>query len=199
MRKRHDYLVGLDAGTDQTRCVVAMEEDSHLRFISHGQAAANGWTRESITNQDALVQSVEECVQQAEKNGGMAIEAAVVGVGGSHVQSNISHSYVHLPSGENEVQQAQVDTVVRAAGQGSLGGDRTLLQLIPLSFDVDQQCGLQSPVGMSGQRLDAHVQVVTAQAQAHSNLCAVVNRASLVVQETVFEPFAAAQAVLEER
>ena len=199
MRKRHDYLVGLDAGTDQTRCVVALEEDSHLRFISHGQATSNGWTRESITNQDALVQSVEECVQQAEKNGGMAIEAAVVGVGGSHVQSNISHSYIHLPSGENEVRQEQVDTVVRAAGQGSLGGDRTLLQLIPLSFDVDQQSGLQSPIGMSGQRLDAHVQVITAQAQAHSNLCAVVNRASLVVQETVFEPFAAAQAVLEER
>ena len=42
MRKRHDYLVGLDAGTDQTRCVVALEEDSHLRFISHGQADAFG-------------------------------------------------------------------------------------------------------------------------------------------------------------
>ncbi len=199
MRKRHDYLVGLDAGTDQTRCVVALEEDSHLRFISHGQATADGWTRESITNQDAVLQSVEECVQQAEKNGGMAIEAAVVGVGGSHVQSNVSHTYVHLPSGENEVQQAQVDAVVRAAGESSLGGDRTLLQLIPLSFAVDQQSGVQNPVGMSGQRLDAHVQVITAQAQAHSNLCAVVNRASLVVQETVFEPFAAAQAVLEER
>ena len=199
MRKSLDYLVGLDVGTDQTRCVVALEEDSHLRFISHGQAKANGWTRETITNQDAVLQSVEECVQQAEKNGSMAIEAAVVGVGGSHVQSNVSHSYIHLPAGENEVQQAQVDTVVRAAGQGSLGGDRTLLQLIPLSFAVDQQSGLQSPVGMTGRRLDAHVQVVTAQAQAHNNLCAVVNRASLVVQETVFEPFAAGQAVLEER
>ena len=199
MRKRQDYLVGLDAGSGHTRCVVALEEDSHLRFISHGQAEANGWTRESMTNQDAVLQSVEECVQQAENNGSMAIEAAVVGVGGSHVQSNVSHTYVHLPPGENEVQQAQVDAVVRAAGQGSLGSDRTLLQLIPLSFAVDQHAGLQNPVGMSGERLDAHVQVITAQAQAHSNLCAVVNRASLVVQETVFEPFAAAQAVLEER
>ena len=199
MRKRQDYLVGLDAGSGHTRCVVALEEDSHLRFISHGQAEANGWTRESMTNQDAVLQSVEECVQQAENNGSMAIEAAVVGVGGSHVQSNVSHTYVHLPPGENEVQQAQVDAVVRAAGQGSLGSDRTLLQLIPLSFAIDQHAGLQNPVGMSGERLDAHVQVITAQAQAHSNLCAVVNRASLVVQETVFEPFAAAQAVLEER
>ena len=199
MRKRHNYLVGLDAGTSQTRCVVALEEDSHLRFISHGQAAANGWTRERMTDQDAVVQSVEECVQQAEENGGMAIEAAVVGVGGSHVRSNVSHTCVHLPSGENEVQQAQVDAVVRAAGQSSLGGDRTVLQLIPLSFAVGQQSGLRNPVGMTGERLDAYVQVITAQAQAHGNLCAVVNRASLIVQETVFEPFAAAQAVLEER
>lgn len=199
MRKRLDYLVGLDLGTDWTRCIVALEEDSRLRFISYGSARSEGWTRQVISDQDAVLQSAESAIQEAEKNGGMAIESAVAGVGGSHVTSHTSHTYINLPTGDDLIEQTHVDTVIKAAGQGALGGDRIVLQLIPLSFDVDQQSGLHNPLGMRGERLDAHVQVVTAQAQAHNNLCAVVNRASLVVQETVFEPFAAAQAVLEER
>ena len=179
--------------------MVGVEENSHLRFISSGCVRSNGWSREVISDQDLVLRSVEQAVQQAEDAGGTPIEAAVVGIGGSHVVGNTSHTYVSLPDEENEVRQQDVDAVVKAAGQTAVGGDRTVLQLIPLAFAVDQQAVLQNPVGMAGRRLDAHVHVVTAQAQAHSNVCAVVNRASLVVQETVFEPFAAAQAVLEER
>ena len=199
MRKRHNYIVGLDLGSHWTRCVVGVEENSRLRFISSGCVRSNGWSREVISDQDLVLRSVEQAVQQAEDAGGTPIEAAVVGIGGSHVVGNTSHTYISLPDEEDEVRQQDVDAVVKAAGQTAVGGDRTVLQLIPLAFAVDQQAVLQNPVGMAGRRLDAHVHVVTAQAQAHSNACAVVNRASLVVQETVFEPFAAAQAVLEER
>ena len=199
MRKRQNYIVGLDLGSEWTRCVVGIEEDSRLRFIGSGCVRSEGWSREVLSDQDLVLRSVEQAVQQAEDAGGTPIEAAVVGIGGSHVVGNISHTYVSLPDDESEVRRQDVDAVVKAAGQTAVGGDRTVLQLIPLAFGVDQQAVLQNPVGMAGTRLDAHVHVITAQAQAHSNACAVVNRASLVVQETVFEPFAAAQAVLEER
>ena len=179
--------------------MVGVEENSRLRFISSGCVRSNGWSREVISDQDLVLRSVEQAVQQAEDAGGTPIEAAVVGIGGSHVVGNTSHTYISLPDEEDKVRQQDVDAVVKAAGQTAVGRDRTVLQLIPLAFAVDQQAVLQNPVGMAGRRLDAHVHVVTAQAQAHSNACAVVNRASLVVQETVFEPFAAAQAVLEER
>ncbi len=199
MPKNHEYLVGLDLGSHRTRCVVALEEDSHLRLISHGSALSAGWARGVISDQDPVVTSVEQAVDEAEKNGGMLIDAAVVGVGGTHVVSNISHAVIELSSEQTEVRQDDLDAVVKQAGRGPLSDDRALLQLIPLEFSVDRQQGLHNPLGMRGLRLGAHVQVISAAVQAHNNIRAVVNRAGLLVQETVFEPFAAAYAVLEEQ
>ncbi len=96
MPKRYNYLVGLDLGSYATRCVVAIEEHSRLRFISAGSAPSRGWARGVIADQDPVVNSLEKAIEEAEKNGGMIVEAAVVGVGGSHIKSNVCHSYVNL-------------------------------------------------------------------------------------------------------
>ena len=199
MDKKQDHIVGLDLGSDWTRCFIGTEENSRLRFVGSGCARVDGWSKGVISDQDSVLSSVDQAVQQAEESGGRSIESVVVGIGGSHVVGNTSHTYVSLPGEESDVRAQDVDAAVEAAARTSPSTDRTILQLIPLAFAVDQQTVLQNPVGIAGRRLDAHVHVITAQTQAHNNVCTVVNRASLVVQETVFEPFAAAQAVLEER
>ncbi|MBI1354416.1 MAG: cell division protein FtsA [Acidobacteria bacterium] len=200
MPRKQDYLVGLDLGSGATRCVVALEEDSRLRFISHGVVpTAGGWDKGVISDQDVVLESLEKAIEDAEKNGGMMVEAAVVGVGGPHLRSNVSHAALNLNSWENQIERRHVDEVIKRASQAPLSEDRVVLQAVPLEFAVDQQPGKRNPLGMNGRRLDAHVQVVSALAQAHDNIQAVVNRAGVVVEETVSEGFAAAYAVLEEQ
>lgn len=201
MPRRQDYLIGLDLGSSGTRCVAALEEDSRLRFIAHGHAPVDpsGWERGSISDQDPVLESVERAIEQTEQNGGFLVEAAVVGVGGPHIESNVSHAAFNLNSWETEIDRSHVDEAVKKAAQAPLGEDRVSLQAIPLEFAVDQQPGVRNPLGMTGRRLDAHVQVVSTLAKAHDNICAVVNRAGVVVEETISEAFAAAYAVLEEQ
>jgi cell division protein FtsA len=201
MPKKQDYLVGLDLGSSRSRCVVAFEEDSRLRFIAYGVAdvAPDGWERGRISNPEAVLESVEKAVEQAERNGGMLVEASVVGVGGDHLQSNVSHAAVNLNSWEGEIERKHVEEAVRRAAQGPLSEERTVLQAIPIEFEVDQQAAVRNPLGMSGRRLDSRVQVISALAQAHDTIRATVNRAGVVVEETIAEVFAAGYAALEEQ
>ena len=199
MPKKHDYLVGLDLGSHRTRCVVALEENSRLRFISYGLAASAGWSRGVIVDQDQALASVEKAVAQAEDNGGLLVEAAVVGVGGSHVGSQVARGDLELNSWERQIEQRHVDAAVKNAATGRLSNDRALLQAVPLEFTVDGQPGHRKPQGVSGRRLEAHVRLISASAQAHNSIQAVVNRAGVVVEETIFEPFAASHAVLDGR
>ena len=201
MPRRQDYLIGLDLGSSGTRCVAAIEEDSRLRFIAHGYAPVDpsGWERGAISDQDPVLESVEKAIEQTEQNGGFLVEAAVAGIGGPHIESNVSHAAFTLNSWETEIERSHVDEVVKKAAQAPVGEDRVVLQAVPLEFAVDQQPGVRNPLGMSGRRLDAHVQVVSTLAKAHDNVCAVINRAGVVVEETVSEGFAAAYAVLEEQ
>lgn len=201
MPAKQHYLTGIDLGSSRTRCVVAIEEDSRLRFISHGSAetASGAWKRGLISDQDPVVESIERAVDEAERNGGMLVESAVVGVGGPHVRSNVSHAYINLGPDDEEIEKRHVDAAVKAAAQGPLSEDRTVLQAVPFEFSVDHQPGTRNPLGMRGGRLDAHVQVISDLAQPHNNVRAAVNRAGVVVEETISEGFAAGYAALEEQ
>ena len=200
MPRKHEYLAGLDLGSSRVRCFVAVEEESRLRFVGSGEAAvAAGWEKGSISDPEPVLAAVERAVAAAENNGALSVDSAVVGVGGPHVRANRSRAPLALNSWDNEIRREHMEEAMRLAARNVLGEDRALLQNVPVEFSVDQQARVRNPIGMSGSRLDAVVQVVSTLAQAHDNVRAVVNRAGLVVEETISESFAAAYAVLEEQ
>ena len=170
MPNKQPYLAGLDLGSDATRCMVALEEDSRLRFISYGAAPAQGTARGVITDPECVLESVQAAVAEAERNGGMPVEAAVVGIGGPHVRSNIAHSYTVLKAGQVEVEQSDIDNAVKKAAQIPLSDDRTILQVVPLEFAVGVDAHVKNPLGRPAERLDARIQVLSASAQAHGRL-----------------------------
>ena len=198
MPKTPGYLVGLDLGTSETRCVVGVEENSRLRFASYGAARSGGWRKGVIIDQDPVVQSIQQAVTEAEANGALSMESAVVGVGGT-VNSVNSRGGVKLPSHAQPIDRPHLQEAVKAATRVRLGEDRALLQAIPIDFAVDGQDGIHNPLGMAGATLEAQVRLIAASTQAHMNLTTVVNRACIVVEETVFEPFAAALAAIGEQ
>jgi len=198
MPRPPSYLVGLDLGSSHTRCVVGVEENARLRCASYGSARSGGWRKGVIVDQDPVLQSIEQAVAEAEGNGGLSIESAVVGVGGT-VTSAVSRSGVNLPSRSHEIARESVNEAVKAAARARLGDDRLLIQAIPIDFAVDGQDGIRNPLGMNGRRLEAQVRLITASTQAHMNLATVVNRAGIVVEETIFEPFAGALAAISEQ
>ncbi|MDA2914571.1 cell division protein FtsA, partial [Acidobacteriia bacterium AH_259_A11_L15] len=70
------------------------------------------------------------------------------------------------------------------------------MHVLPQEFLLDQQNGIRDPLGLLGRRLEVNVHIVTAAAAATRNLVGAVNRAGVVVQDTVLEPLAAAEACL---
>jgi cell division protein FtsA len=198
MPKTTNFLVGLDLGTSETRCVVGVEEQGRIRYLTYGAARSSGWKKGVIVDQDPVVQSIEQAVAEAEANGGISIDSAVVGVGAT-VASAASRGAVNLVPRTDGIEPADVNEAVKAATRAQLGDDRMLLQAIPLEFIVDSQEGIRNPLGMIGRRLEAQVQLLTTSTQAHVNVTTVVNRAGIVVEETIFEPFAGALAAIHEQ
>jgi cell division protein FtsA len=74
--------------------------------------------------------------------------------------------------------------------------DRQLLHVMPQEFLLDSQDGIRDPIGMTGKRLEVNVHLVTASATASQNVVTAVNRAGVVVRDTVFEPLASAESCL---
>ena len=88
--------------------------------------------------------------------------------------------------------------MIEAAQAVSIPSDREILHILPQDFIVDDQDGVQNPLGMSGIRLEVDVHIVTCSATSSQNIIKCCNLADLEVTDIVLEPLASAQAVLSQ-
>jgi cell division protein FtsA len=79
-----------------------------------------------------------------------------------------------------------------------LPAGREIVDRLPQEFIVDDQDGINDPVGMTGARLAVKVHIVTSPVTARQNAINAVNRAGLIVADMVLEQLASAEATLTE-
>ncbi len=194
-----ELLVALDVGTTKICCLAAEEGEEGLRVVGMGLVESAGLRRGVVVNIESTVSAIVQAVQQAEEQCGEEIQRVIIGIAGSHIRSQKSHGVIALKHGE--VTEEDERRVIEAARAINLPNDRIILHAIPEEYIVDDQRGIEQPVGMSGVRLEARVHIVTAGASAVQNLVKCVERANLEVEAVVLQPLASAEAVLtdEER
>jgi cell division protein FtsA len=194
--KKERYLVGLDIGSTKTCALMGEVEDDTVKFVALGAAESKGLRKGQIVNLDAAVSSIRRAVEEAEGVAGVPIESALVGVAGGQVRGVNSRGGVTLGHRPRDIEREDVRRAVDAARSVTLPEDRTVLHVLPQEFLLDAQDNIRDPMGMVGQRLEVYVHIVTAPAATTQNLITAVNRAGVVVADTVLEPLAAAEACL---
>jgi cell division protein FtsA len=194
--KKDKYLVGLDVGSTKTCALLAEIEDEQVRFLALGAAESKGLRKGLIVNLDSTVSSIRRAVEEAESVANVPVESAVIGVAGGHVRGINSRGGVSLGPRPRDIDRDDVRRAIDAARNVSLPDDREVLHVLPHEFIVDAQDGIRDPIGMLGQRLEANVHIVTSSISATQNLVTAANKAGILINDTVLEPLAAAEACL---
>ena len=197
MTKKERHIVALDIGSTKTCALVGeLEEDGSVKFAALGAAESKGWRKGQIVNLDLAVSSIRRAVEEAETVVGVPVESAMIGVAGGHVRGVNSRGGVTLGTRPRDVQREDVRRAIEAARGVTLPEDREVIHVLPQEFSLDAQDNIRDAIGMVGHRLEASVHIITASGGATQNIVTAVNRAGVRVDDTVLEPFAAAEACL---
>jgi cell division protein FtsA len=193
--ERGELIVGLDIGTTKICALVGEVRDAQeVDVIGVGIHPSAGMRRGVVVNIESTVESIQGAVRDAEKMAGCEISSVFVGIAGSHIKGFNSRGLV--PIRHQDINQDDIDQVVDAASAVHIPTDQEILHVIPQEFMVDDQDGIQYPLGMTGVRLEANVHIVTGQVAAVQNIIKCCNRAGLEVCDVVLESIASAEAVL---
>jgi cell division protein FtsA len=195
MGKREELIVGLDLGTTKICAVVGEVTSEGINIVGVGTYPSIGLRGGVVVNIDQTVHSIRKAVDEAELMAGCEISAVYAGVAGTHVQSLNSHGVIAVKT--REVTQADIDRVLDAAKTIALPFDRQILHVLPQQYIVDDQEGIQNPLGMSGVRLEAKVHIITGAVSAVQNIIKCCERAGLQVLDVVLESLASSEAVLD--
>ena len=184
-KQQGSFLTAIDVGSAKTCALMAEFTESGLRYRGHGVAESRGSRKGVIVELDKAIAAIQKAVEAAEDIAGAAVEQAIVGIGGVHVRGINSHGGISLGTRPREIGRDEIKP-----------NDREILHLLPQEFILDDQAGVHDPLGMMAARLEVRVHMVTAATSATQNVITAVNRAGVHVDDTVFEPLAAADSVL---
>src|ERR1700726_403873 len=190
------FLTAIDVGSAKTCALMAEVTDVGLRYRGHGVAESRGSGKGVIVEPDKAVAAIQKAVEAAEDIAGAAVEQAIVGIGGVHVRGINSHGGISVGTRPREIGRDEIKQAVDRARAIPLPSDREILHLLPQEFILDHQAGVHDPLGMMASRLEVRVHMVTAATSATQNVITAVNKAGVHVDDTVFEPLAAADSVL---
>src|SRR4051812_44759547 len=196
-KEQPNLLTAIDLGSAKVCAVVAEITETGVRYRGHGVAESRGTRKGVIVDLDKAVSSIQRAVEQAETIAEVSVESAVVGVAGPHVRGVNSRGGIAIGSRSREISREDVRAAVERARAISLPPDREVLHLLPQEFILDDHSGIRDPAGMTGTKLEVQVHLATAASTATQNVVTAVNRAGIHVDDTIYEPLAAADAVLK--
>ncbi|GMO29692.1 MAG: cell division protein FtsA [Termitinemataceae bacterium] len=155
--------------------------------------------RGNVVNIEKALRSVLQAIEAAELMSGREVRHCWISIGGASIEGLISRGVVAVtgkPSESREISEADIERVLIAARAVKLPIDREIIEVIPLSYTVDQQNGIRDPRDVIGVRLECDVNIISCSTTGARNLISCVNRSGFIVDGLVLQTLAAGSAVL---
>ncbi|GHV51175.1 cell division protein FtsA [Synergistales bacterium] len=194
-----NYIVGLDLGTTKITVVVAEYDPINIEahIIGTGQASSQGIRKGLIVNLEKAVTAVKEAIYEAENMAGPDIKDVIVSFSGSDIQSVRTKGAISLGHSPREVRKLDIERVIEAAQLNTvIPPNKTLLHTIPVEYSLDDNSGIDDPLGMTGTRLNINLESVIVPSAVIQNVYNCVTRAGLDVSGFVIKPLASALGAL---
>jgi cell division protein FtsA len=191
-----ELMVGLDIGTTKICAVVGSVAREGIDIVGTGTHPSVGLRKGVVVNIESTVDSIQRAVEEAELMAGCEIRSVYAGIAGGHIKGFNSHGIVALKG--SEVSEKDIERVIDAARAVAIPMDREVIHVLPQEYIVDEQDGIQDPLGMSGVRLEARVHIVTGAVTSAQNIIKCAHRAGLDVCDIVLQSLASSEAVLSE-
>ena len=196
MQEKEEIVVGLDIGTTKICAVVGEISGDEINIVGIGTHPSIGLRKGVVVNIESTVESIKKAVEEAELMAGCEISSVYAGIAGGHITGFNSRGIVAVKG--SEITELDVERVIDAARAVAIPMDREVIHVIPQEFIVDDEAGIQNPVGMAGVRLEAKIHIVTGAVTSAHNIVKCANRSGLDVCDIVLESLASGEAVLTE-
>jgi len=192
-----EVLCGIDVGTTKICALISdLDDENRLRVIGVGRVPAQGLRRGVVVNTSEVTAAISQAVAEAEAMADQVMNKAYVGIAGSHINAIGSRGVIAVGKSGRSITRDDAQKALDQARNIALPHNRDVIHIVPRGYSVDDQPGIQDPVGMFGYRLEVDASIITGASSAITNLVHCVQANGVAVQDLVLEPLASAEAVL---
>ena len=196
-------FTAIDVGTTKVLTIIGRKsaDDGHIEVIGHGAAPCSGLRKGVVADVDATQKAVRASVKAAERDSGVTVKSAYVGISGAGVSYENRVDTIDWVGEHGVITAKDLDHVPSAIAKNGLksnGHNRKIIHSIPQKFSIDGSAGVARPIGMHARKFDVETHLVAASETDIGRLTQAVEGAGVKVESFVLESLASSEAVLTE-
>ncbi|HOK40668.1 MAG TPA: cell division protein FtsA [bacterium] len=193
-----NIICGIDVGSNTLKMAIGeIKDDNQIELVGLLEENSEGFSVGTVVNVEKAVESIIKINEKAEKMIGKHIPDVFVGISGGHIRNINSSGTIAIPN-DRPINQDDVDLVLRHATTINIPPDLEILQIIPLSYKVNNNDGIKNPIGLSAEKLSVEVHIITGLINSVQNILNCFKKAGLNVINFIINPFAASISLLTE-
>jgi cell division protein FtsA len=194
---KDQIVVGLEIGTSKICTVVGeIKRDGAVQILGVGEAPSRGVRKGEIVDMDTCGKCIREAIADAEDKSDVMIKNVYLGVSGAHITSFNNRGVFTLPEDREKIDEEDFARVQESARNAPIPAQNMFVHTILQHYYVDGQDGVLNPIGMFGRELAADFHIVHGVANRIRNSIQCLCDLDLEIEDIIFTPYAAAQAVL---
>lgn len=193
-------ITGLDIGSAQIKgLVVTPKKDGTFSILTVFKQPSAGLRRGVLVDVDEFTTSLRGLVLDLQKISRQATHNVFVNVQSEQIHSRPSRGTVAVARADQEIQQDDVERAVQSSRAVKLLPNHVVLHNITREYLVDDIGDVADPLGMTGSRLEVSTLIVEAFAPQVNTLVKNLERVGIQLSGIIYNPLAAARAVLSKR
>lgn len=195
-------VTGIDVGTFHVKVAVARlpKKGSNARpeIIGTGLAESRGLKSGYIMQEAEVARSIKSAIAQAEKNAGVSIKRAHIGIGSIGLEEIYSHGEIIPARADSEVTTHDLEKVMQDSEERIMDHipNRRILHSIPLRYTIDGTEVLGRPQGLKGTKLELDSLFITTYEQHVNDLISTIEGLGVYVEDVIASPLAASFVML---
>jgi cell division protein FtsA len=172
---KKNLIAGIDIGSNQICCVVGSCDEetriSKIKILSGIAVSCDGIKAGAVINIQEAAFAVGKAFEEMGKVTGEQIGSVIVALRGSFIHSIDSKGVANINYSNREVTEETVENALESArNQIKMDPDQEILQIVPREYILNQQRGIQNPIGMEGTYIEVDVHAFIASSSNIGNI-----------------------------
>lgn len=191
---KSDIITSIDVGSSKIICLIAKVEDNNMvKIIGIGHQLSQGIKGTVITDINLAESSIISAVYEAEKMANVNIERVTLSISGAAIMEKNIEASMEI---NDYITTKNVRDLTNKALSSFDVKNYTILHQFPLEFGLDDNFGINMPIGMYGYKLFLKLKVIYLPSTHMINFLNCLQKCRLEVDQVIISGYASSFALL---
>ncbi len=197
MENKSEIIAAIDIGTTKIVALAGkISKTNKFEVIGFGTTSSKGIRRGVVLNIDETVNSIRIALNKVLNESGFRLNEVFVGIAGQHVKTQKNRCSIKINTEDKIISKKHVEELFDLMQQTVSDPGEEVLDILPQSYIVDNETGIENPIDMTGSILQGNFHIIMGQISMANNIKKCATISGLKVKSLILEPLASAEAVL---